>query len=278
MLQIMNSAEFNSLWGAGFAHHTKEAIPSYSDFLIAERMLEDYLDIFRGHNTRESGLKMPYPHPFFDTKGNSILSKKPCIKYILIGEARPPKKGCNLNDCGGDKSNTFFYDIRHIKSTPWLNAPRINWGCSSYSPCPNDKIQTLLCLASKGVLLLDLFPFAVSYSSIRNRLNDSGLTKSYWDNPKNSYNLQDRIKRISKVLCKDWDLTFVAPCLISEFIINPSNGFNPLTINPIGNHPTTFRLELYDESRCVSSKFGHEWKKIAVSQIGPSAHLLGLSF
>jgi hypothetical protein len=71
----------------------------------------------------------------------------------------------------------------------------------------------------------------------------------------------------------------VAPCKISEHIVNPVNGFSTLGIIPIGLHPTTFRTMLYDADRCNGCKFGHEWKKIAVGFRGaPSARLIGLSF
>lgn len=67
---------------------------------------------------------MPYPHPFFDSNGKPLLDEKPCIRYLLIGEARPPSNRPVLNKCLDDKANTYFYDIRHIKHTSYLSAPR----------------------------------------------------------------------------------------------------------------------------------------------------------
>ncbi len=279
----MTRTEFNEHWNRDFAPLTTETIPSYDEFKISERMLEDYLDIFRGKNTRNGDIEMPYDHPFFDESGNPLLGEKPCIRYVLVGEARPFPKESLDNECKpiqGDEKNAYFYDIRHINSRqPWLSAPRKNWNCPSFRPCPNNKIKTLLCLASKGVLLLDIFPYAILYTTeLRKTLNKSGVTRSFWDDPKNPFNLQDRIRKIQYLLCNDWDLTMVAPCVLSEHIVNPINHFPTLTITPVGLHPTTFRMILHDNKRCISSKCGHEWKKIAVSQQAPTARLIGLSF
>jgi hypothetical protein len=278
----MTNQDYNRLWGSGFSSLSKDPIPTYNDYLIRERMLEDYIDIFRGFNTRDKKLEMPYSHPFFDKKGNLLLDTKPVIKYVLIGEAPPPVNLAILNKCHpiiGDENNTYFYNVTHVKKRqPWLSSVRVNWKCPPFRPCPINKINTLLCLASKGVLLLDLFPFAISYSKIRNSLNNSRVTDYYWNDMSNPYSIQVRLNKISSLLCKDWDLSMVAPCKISEYIVNPINAIPTLTISPRGLHPSTFRLILPDITRCVSSNFGNDWKKIAVAQQAPSARLLNLSF
>lgn len=278
----MTRTEFNDHWNRDFAPLTAEAMPSYDEFKISERMLEDYLDIFRGYNSREGENIMPYPHPFFDDNGNSLFEKKPCIKYILLGEVRPPLKPPILSSCApinGDRNNSFFYDIRHVKPTqPWLSAPRLNWGCPLFTPCSNNKIDTLLCLAINGVILLDIFPFATSITSaLRQNLNVTGVTRSYWDNPMNIYNIQDRVRGLSPLLCKEWDLTMVAPCIISEHIVNPINGFPTLASVPVGIHPATFRDILPDPTRCIRA---NNWRKVAISSagFGPTANLINASF
>ncbi len=288
----MTRTQFNDQWNRDFAGLSSLAgvpMPNYDDFRISERMLEDYLDIFRGFNSREGEIGMPYDHPFFDANGNSLLGYKPCIKYILIGEARPQQVAPRLNDCNGDEANTFFYNVNHIGTiinisgreyrnpTPWLNAPRLNWGCPPFQPCPSNKIQTLLCLASKGVLLLDLFLYAISYSTkLRNTLNNNGTTRSFWDNPTNPYSLSNRIAAINGLLCKDWDLSLVAPCIISGHIINPINGFPPIAVIPAGLHPTQFRTLMPDPTRCP---LGGNYRKVTVSAAGtPTQNLINLSF
>ena len=275
----MTRTEFNDQWDEHFAPLTTEAMPSYDEFKISERMLEDYLDIFRGYNTREGDLAMPYDHPFFDENGNPLLKEKPCIRYILIGEARPPLNTPILNNCvgiQGDKANTYFYDIRHIRPTAWLSAPRNNWACPIERPCPTNKVQTLLCLASNGVLLLDIFPFAIPYGTIRPLLNGGGITRNYWDNPANIYSLSNRITAIQGLLCEDWDLSLVAPCIISGHIINPINAFPPIAAIPIGLHPAQFRTLLPEATRCP---LGADWRKVAVSSAGsPTQNLINISF
>jgi len=281
-LKYMTETQLNDQWNGYFAGLPPLAgvpMPNYDDFRISERMVQDYLDIFRGYNTREGNIEMPYDHPFFDENGNPLLDKKPCIRYILVGEARPLLNAPILNNCvpiNGDSNNSFFYDIRHINLTPWLNAPRLNWGCPPYTPCPTDKIQTLLCLASKGVLLLDLFPFAITYGGIRPLLNGGGVTRYYWDEITNPYSLINRIAAINVLLCNDWDLSLVAPCIISGHIIDPINGFPPIAVIPAGLHPAQFRTLMPDPARCP---LGGDYRKVAVSAAGsPTQNLINLSF
>jgi hypothetical protein len=275
----MTRTEFNDQWSRDFAGLPPLAgvpMPNYNDFRISERMLEDYLDIFRGFNSRNGANEMPYPHPFFDADGNSLLGYKPCVKFILIGEARPQNVAPLLNDCNGDEANTYFYNIKHVKMTPWLNAPRLNWGCPPFWPCPNNKVQTLLGLAAKGVLLLDIFPFAITYGPIRALLNGGGITRIYWDNPANPYSLSNRINAINGLLSDDWDLSLIAPCIVSGHIINPINAFPPIATIPVGLHPAQFRTMTPDPTRCP---LGEDWRKVAVSAAGaPTQNLINISF
>jgi hypothetical protein len=280
---MMSKKQFDDLWGGTFGPLLPTMpIPDYNDYLLREGMLEDYLDIFRGYSTREreGAIRMPYPHPFFNADGTPKLGKIPCIKYILIGEApRTLIDPTIFNDCSpipGDIENTFFYDIRHVKGISLLNAPRNAFGAPPYTPCPSNKIECLLDLASKGVLLLDLFSFAIDFTTdIRSSLNAAGITLNFWNNLLNPYNLQERINTLGPLLCNDWDLSFVAPYTISEFIVNPANGFPPLAIVPPGLHPANFRLLLPDPTRCGGSPF----KKVCISTAGfPSANLINLSF
>ncbi len=225
---MLTYTDYSELLGKDFAKHTALPIPSYTDYQVSERMLEDYIDIFRGINTRgNENFEMPYPHPFFDENGNPLLKDKPCIKYIMIGEARPepnPPIWKNFTPLAGDEANTFFYNIQHVKNTAYLSAPQTVWGCPNFRPCPTDKIKTLLCLASKGVLLLDLFPFAVSYSTeFREHLRDCLVVEFFWDSATNPYSVVNRIKEIRSLLCKEVQLAFVAPPLISHYLAEGIN-------------------------------------------------------
>jgi hypothetical protein len=291
----MTRTEFNDHWIRDFAPLTSEPKPNYDEFKINERMLEDYLDIFRGYNTRKGEKLMPYPHPFFDSNGKPLLEKKPSIKFILIGEARLYPNKPSWNSCkpiSGDIKNTYVYDIRHVANTPYLNSLKDAWICPKYQPCPTNKIETLLCLASKGVLLLDLFPFALEAfkpkdkkskfpnklkaTDFRKELNKKNITRNYWDSPFNPYSIFNRLVRIESLICEDWDLTLVAPCTISEFIVNPINRFPPITLVPVGLHPCQFRTTFHDKKRC---KKAWDWRKVAVSSAGgPTMNLIRHSF
>jgi len=273
--------EYKDLWNSAFAPHCVGLeIPSYTDYLQREGMLDDYLDIFSGQSSRNTRLAMPYDHPFFEPDGSPKIEKPPCIRYILIGEAPPvnrtPKlvKGCSNPD--GDSANSYFYDIRHLKQTNWLSSPRLNWGCPHYKPCPDNKIKCLSCLAANGVLLLDLYPYAIQIStSIRKRLNSAGTTSMFWNNGVNPYNLSARINSVGNLLCKEWDLSFVAPYVTAEFIINPINRFQPLKTIPAGLHSASFRNTNPNETRMQKS----DWQKITIcGGGGPSQYLIKDSF
>ena len=278
----MTRIEFENLWNRDFAGLPPLAgvgIPNFEEFIRSERMRQDYLDIFRGENTREGDIEMPYDHPFFDENGNPILTPPPLIKYILVLEAIPPSNPASWNNClplAGDKNNSYIFDITHVRSTPYLSQPRVNWGCPNERPCPENKKNTLLCLASKGVYPVDLFPFPIPYGPVRLLLNTGGVTRFYWDNLLNPFSIVNQINAIGALLSVDWDLCLMAPCTISEHIVNPINGFPPLAVVPAGSHPINFRNILPDPTRCA---LANQWRKVAVSSAGfPTAHLINVAF
>jgi hypothetical protein len=275
----MNVRDYQILWHNLFAPWVKVGMPNFQQFVTAERMLQDYLDIFRGYNSRVVGLPNLYEHPFFNPNGTPKLESIPKIRYILVGECRMSLKAQELNECApimGDTENTYFYDIRHVKPTAYLRQPLNHWGFINKITCPSEKVTALLHLASKGVLLLDLFPFAIKYTTSRRKtLNAHGITQSFWDNPDNPYNLKCRISAISHLLHEEWDLTMIAPATISEFIVNPINGLSALPIMPAGLHSIQFRLT----DMVARSKKAANFKKVAISSAGgPTASLIGLSF
>ena len=120
--KYMTRTEFENQWNrdfAGLPPLTGMQMPSFDEFRISERMREDYLDIFRGENTREGDIEMPYDHPFFDKNGNPVLTSNPLIKYILILEAIPPLNPPLWNNClpiAGDENNSYIFNITHEKS------------------------------------------------------------------------------------------------------------------------------------------------------------------
>ncbi len=281
---MITAKEYNDLWKNGFNDIVKEnKLPDYSRFRERENMLEDYLDIFRGLNTRndrEGSDAIIYPHPFFNEGISEQKQKQKKIKYILVGESAPQMKppryangNCKIK--GRDKANTYFYNATHLGNTNYLSSVRIAFNCPDYKPCPENKIQTLQCLAENGVLVLDLFPFAYNYStSERDKLNNKNITKTYWDDISNPASLINRLKHISPLLDPDWDLCLIAPCKISSYIINPKNGFKALKITPSGLHPQTFRDVLPYQKRCN----GYNWKKLATTKWSPGSKLIQIAF
>jgi hypothetical protein len=247
---MLTITEYNVLWETHFSHITTQACPGYNEYWIRENMLEDYLDLFRGRNTRSLRAITPtncyYEHPFFDGKGNSILKEKPCIKYILIAEACP------------ENGSNYFYDIREIVGQKYLiaaynaiyngAAPIVAWATLI---SPNDKVNKLIDLAKRGVLLLDLFPFALNYNKIREQLNISLVTDCFFNNVLNLYSVTNRIHSIinEKLTCHNFknqiNSVFIAPPKISYYLAHKINsslfsthslifkrGFNSSLIKP----------------------------------------------
>lgn len=187
---MLTRRDYEDLWkthftGVGIRKTSKEddnpnTCPTdYCNYLIREHMFEDYLDIFRGRDTRairhiQLCEEWYYPHPYFEN--NVCLIDTPALKYIMIGEAAPSKSG------------TYFYDINQINTTAWLSAPVkafFNAGMTIVpymKPTnPTEKRDLLLELAKQGYLLIDLFPFALKYSGrIRTNLNHTGVSELFY--------------------------------------------------------------------------------------------------
>ena len=187
--------------------------PNYVEYFDRDNQLEDYLDIFRGRNTRAGAGavagavgRMPlfdggndagwyYPHPFFPPPGVAGFVPppgvpNPKIRYILIAEAalplNPAVVGAEPEFGGqeGDKKNTYFYNVNHLGGTPYFREVRKAFNFPlGYIPAGITKPQVLWLLAQQGVLLLDLYPFAIKYTSkIRNALNAGGVSAHFWGN------------------------------------------------------------------------------------------------
>ncbi len=275
----ITKAQYDQLWNDHHGRSIRTPQPDFKEFQISERMLQDYLDIFRGRNTRNGTIEMPYDHPFFTSEGKPILPGLPKICKIMVGEARLPPSVPVLNSCtplAGDINNTYFYDIRHVKSSqPWLNAVSNYCGCPNPRPCPSNKVSTLLCLASQGILLLDLFPFAIIYTpNKRKALNKRGTTVSFWNDLSNPYSLESRLNKLGDLLCPNWDLALVAPCIISNHVVG---SLPTLSVTPHGKHPAVFKDKLFHPKRCVRTP-SQDLLKVAVAQQGPSAELLKAAF
>lgn len=244
---MLTDVEYEDLWihnphGIGsFDTIPGFIMPLYTGYVVRENMFEDYLDIFRGRNTRHTRPIVPaggwyYDHPFFNADGTPILKKKPCIRYTLIGEACPAL-GAN-----------YFYDITQITGQAYLKAaydasyngvgPIIPWVPLH---APVDKLHKLLDLASRGVLLIDLFPFALTYTTpIRNiYLNPNGITDYFFNDNHNIYSITNRMNEINLegICCENFknqtNSVFVCPTRISYHLAINVNAIPPITTFPL---------------------------------------------
>ena len=266
MLTLM---QYKDLWttvapnGFGQAH----AMPSYDEYVIRENQYQDYLDIFRGRSTRlMRGLNAEHPYQEYLNPENP-----PCIKYIMIGEAAPPLNPV-INPMN-DSENSYFYNVLHTGNTDYFTAP-----CKALGILSGSKANKLFNLAKDGVLLIDLFPFAVTYSTtFRNHLCDRNVVRFFWDGGFNPYSIKNRIKEISesKLLCKvEVKLAFIAPPIISyciaEGINNRHNGWPTFGCNHRQGHNT-----FNPECRNIRGKFyaSIPLKTILIGENGNYYHL-----
>ncbi len=209
-----------------------------------------------------------YCHPFFDKEGKGKI-EKPCIKYILIAEACP---------VGGAN---YFYDITQITYQGYLNAaynatygfagPITPWVILTQ---PIHKVNSLLDLAKRGVLLLDLFPFAIKYSTaIRCSLNRIGTTQNFW-NVRNPGSLENRVNTFTNLLCYDWDLCMIGPPIISLYVLN---NYIALILMPGGGHSLSFN-DIYTCPHKLRSG-NSDFKKFAINRANnPDADLITCAF
>jgi hypothetical protein len=297
---------YNNLWTATLGMPI-QTIPCHYQYLQREVYFQDYLDLFccppggnetfqrvqiNGHQTVDIPNLPPDPTGAYtvidpatgnlrlivdyDFPYNGQLGKNRKIQYILIGEAAPKPAAPKMNAKGDDKANSYFYNTKHINSTSYFSEP-----VDAFGILGNTKTNKLIRLADKGVLLLDLLPYAIKYSTqLRSRLNKRGNTQDFWDNPVNPYSLFSRMSGFIGCLHSGWDLSLMATPTISNYIVEPINGFAPIAIpgNP-GVHPVEFRTLRPNVNRYRAS----DYRKVTNSNnpgalYGPTAKLIQDSF
>jgi hypothetical protein len=224
---MLTRTDYTNLWtnpAPGGFSQVILTLPSYDEYVIRENQLQDYLDIFRGINTRPLRLRVGEApiernvdwcddHPF----SNELNGKAgaPKIEYIMIGEAAP-----NLSEVL--LPGYYFYNINHVEHTRYFSDP-----CNAFGVVGVTKVDKLVALARKRVLLLDIFPFATNYcpqrkkkgKTFRDELNQSGVTRNFW------VNVGEEITslRNNSLLHKETKLAFIAPPTISHFIAEGIN-------------------------------------------------------
>lgn len=235
---MLTLKEYKTLWTSPIPHGFDKNIadiPPYCEYLQREVYQQDYLDLFTGKCTYErikdkSGkwyvvvdqmlfmletideaigcndllirvekewwLLVDYDFPYKDEIKNS---KEREIKYILIGEAANKPNPKKIAYGVFDEENTYFYNILHIKSTAYFKAP-----CKAFKIDIGIKSENLITLADEGVLLLDLFPFAISYSdALRERLRYLALTRF------KTYIIEELIINLLKLKPKSLNYSFL---------------------------------------------------------------------
>ena len=148
----------------------------YDEYLVNWVYFVDYLDVLKGASKKSrmyarvhdkfvivyAKNQQPILIEAEDHYGSHIKNpKKLKAIEILIGEAPPYWKGNTKN-----KDKSYFYNPSQTKSSPWLNAPA-DWKSKDGKFIPEAtalkyiKIEKLAFLASKGIVLMDIFPFPI---------------------------------------------------------------------------------------------------------------------
>ena len=181
---MLKKKHYEKLWKTHFSGIPNQNCPDFEQYIIRENMLEDYLDLFRGINTRNQRAIPPanwyYEHPFF-LNGNSVLNEKPCIKYILIAEAAPQVNNNAIK---------YIYN-KNIAGGAYITAPLNAFNTNNVNNL--NTTERLLELARNGILILDLFPFALDYNEIRDYTNFNQLCINFFSNLDNYYSLINRV-------------------------------------------------------------------------------------
>lgn len=184
---ILSSLEFGKLWREFFETFlpNQNLHPLYYTYCQRENELEDYLDIFRGVDTRQLRNQNIATHHKFA----GILHNGYSVRYILIAEAAPPGNNYIYADANGDyiKAALKAFNVQNIDIlTP---------------------IQKLEELAQNGILVLDIFPFNLDYNlnirgagmTLREILIDKNITLDFLVNTNVIYSI---INRVNSLRCQ----------------------------------------------------------------------------
>jgi hypothetical protein len=238
--------KYTELWEKYFEKIAKQTMPSYNDYIIRHNFFEEYLKSFGG------------------TK----------VRYILVAEAAP------FHDVTKLDVGAYFYNFKNEKGlkTRYFSSPCGAFDVKYDTPLtPEIALKALQDLAKKGVLLLDLFPFAFKIdSTLRKKISGGGILKHFWEGE--DYSIKTQIMELcttNKItLDLKWDLCLIAPPLISCHLVG---AYNELTILPFinGNH----NRETFKALNTVETRRGCDHKKVASDTSGnPNAKLIGKSF
>lgn len=228
---ILTPDNCNELWIRYFAtifNQNKEQ--NYTNYQIRENLLEDYIDLFRGRNTREkrNWSSLDFEHPFFGKNGkfieikfdnyniyntNTIKANQLIINHILIADAPPT----NINN--------YTYNIKNQGVNKYITPILKNFGLRKKTNLTSP--QRLLSFANKGILILELFPFSFPNNKdneeVRYELNKNGVTKSFFDDINNPFSILNRINSLKRenIIRKEIDkpnAIFITPPIITHYL------------------------------------------------------------
>lgn len=266
---MLNLEQFQNLWinsaPNGFGRALAE-MPSYHEYVKREIYKQDYLDLFlngatfervvmnNGHFVQITGnliladlnipndvqhvtnvngnqfLRVDYDYPWDDVQ----LKVKRYIKYVLVAEA-PPAQILN-----------YFYNAgNYAINGGYVTAP---YTAICANVFPERKKELLLNFAENGVLLIDLFPFALEYTTeFREGLvapiapQNISVTQFFWNDPNCAYNLALRIRAINNLLDPNPRACLILPPTISHYIAGNIINLPPANAVHLG---LTFRLNI----------------------------------
>ena len=240
---MISEQTYYLLWKRHFQAVTKQEMPSYREYLLREEFFKTYLKA-----TKESK-----------------------IKYILVAEAPP------FWDTARLKTGAYVYNFDNLNG---LNSPYFKAPCDAFdvsrNPLTAENAQNALnALAQQGVLILDLFPFALKIGSpLRKKIAGNGILKHFWDG--DDYSIKTQILNLCNNrgirLHPKWDLCLIAPPLISCHLVG---AYDPLHLSPLPNglHNMEFKAILPNNLR------GCDHKKVASDTSGnPNATLIKVAF
>jgi hypothetical protein len=234
---MITEKQYSSLWMTHFHEIANQEMPSYKEYLKREEFFETYLKTLSGSE----------------------------VKYILVAEAAP-------------FSGAYFYNYSNVEglATPYFRAPCDLFNISR-TPLTIDTAKNALYeLAKEGVLLLDLFPFALKIDShLRKKIAGRGILKHFWD--EDDYSIKTQIKDLCEghtiKLHAEWDLCLIAPPLISCHLVG---AYDELDLTPLTNglhNNTAFKSLQPNNLR------GCDHKKVAVDTSGsPNKTLIKIAF
>lgn len=215
----------------------------FPDYLKRENMLEDYLDLFRNKDTsreRDSS-KNPY---FNDQSRIEDELNKPvgefCISYLLTGEAPPANSANYLYDYGAIGNNAYLGAVFNAQYPTDKKRYNLAKFLQTHS-----KLDALVVLASRGVLVLDIFPFALQYStSLRRSLNKTNTSDFFFFDLTNTYSVASRIATCQKegLFCQSTTkAAFICPPTIARHLSSALKHHNVkglvFSLNINGNDP-----------------------------------------